>query len=120
MTPTPSRNPSIPAPYVAGNISVPANTVSNLLSLIQATIAVNCPGTSSELQLIADSSNTAPVFVGAANAAGPLSATNYAYQLTATGPPRVYRSAYPGTNTPIGELQVFSTAVSVLHVEVQS
>lgn len=115
MTPS----PTIPTAYVAGTITLPANTVSNVLALIQAQLAPNCPGTAVEFQIAADAANTAPVQAGArSRLGGPLSATNWAYELEAGSTARGYRSAYPGTNTPLGELQVFSTAVAVLHVEV--
>jgi hypothetical protein len=96
-----------------------ATLVQNLLTLIQQQIAGNCPGSATELQLWADAANTGSISVGAAgNISGPLSATNYAYQLTPTGGPRIYRSTYPGASVPIGELQVLAGAAAVLHVEV--
>lgn len=115
MTPS----PAVPAGYVAGMLNLPANTVSNLLALIQAQLAPNCPGTAVEFQVSSDAGNTGAVFVGAASQLrGPLSATNWAYQLEPGGAARGYRSAYPGTNTPLGELQLLSATAAVLHVEV--
>ena len=117
MMPQPS--PTVPAGYVAGSITVPANTVANVLALIQAQLAANCPGTAVEFQIAADVGNAQPVKAGAASKiGGVLSATNWAYELLPGGAARGYRSAYPGTNTPIGDLQVLSTAIAVLHVEV--
>lgn len=113
-------SPSIPAPYVAGSVWVPAQ-VANLLELIQQQLAPNCPGTAVEFVIAADEGNADPVLVGAASAlGGPLTEENYAFKLTAAGPPRIYRSTYPGTSTPIGELQVLAASASMLHVEVQS
>jgi hypothetical protein len=110
--------PQIPAPYVGGSVYVPAGEVTNLLVLIQYGLSPNCPGSSAEFSLAADDG---PIFVGAASAlGGPLSAQNYAYQLTGETPPRIYRSTYPGNNTPIGELQVLAPSGGFLHVEVQT
>ena len=53
-----ANNTSLPAPYVAGKITVPANTVVNLLDLIQQQVQVNCPGTCAEFMLTADTGNT--------------------------------------------------------------
>lgn len=114
-------NASLPAAYVAGAISVPAGVVSNVLTLIQAQLAPNCPGTAVEFQIGPDPGNSGSVSVGAfSQLNGPLSATNYAYRLTPTGLPRIYRSTYPGSSTPIGDLQVWAAAAAVLHVEVQA
>lgn len=107
---------AIPAPYVGGTIVVPAGQPANLLQLIQQQLQPNCPGSSVELVLSAESS----VFIGSASAiGGPLSDTNYAFELL-PGTPRIYRSGYPGNSTPIGDLQVFATAAAELHVEVQT
>lgn len=115
------RTPSIPASYVAGSVTLPAGQVANLLDLIQQQLAPNCPGSATEFLIAADASNAGSVTVGAASALnGPLSPTNYAYKLTANSAPRIYRSTYPGSSTPIGELQVLATNQAVLHVEVQA
>lgn len=104
---------------MAGSITLAANTVANVLQLIQAQLADNCPGTAVEFQISADETNAQPVMAGAASKiGGPLSATNWAYELKPGCTARGYRSTYPGTSTPIGELQVFSTAAAILHVEV--
>jgi hypothetical protein len=109
--------PSIPAPYVPGTIEVPAGGPWSLLYLIQKQLSPNCPGTSAEFSLSADSD----IFVGGASSlGGPLSETNYAYLLTADSPPRIYRSSFPGNNTPVGEIQVLAPGGGSLHVEVQS
>jgi hypothetical protein len=106
--------PSIPAPYVGGTIFVPAGVPSNILQLIQQQLQPNVTGSSAEFKLTADDA----VFVGAASAiGGPLSDTNYAYELL-PGETRLYRTSFPGDNTPIGDLQVFASAAAVLHVEV--
>ena len=109
--------PSIPAPYVPGSVYVPAGEVWSLLLLIQKQLSPNCPGSSVEFALSADDE----ILVGGASQiGGALSATNYAYKLTADSPPRIYRSTYPGGNTPVGSLQVLAPAGGYLHVEVQS
>jgi hypothetical protein len=116
---TPSA--AVPVPYVAGTLTVPANTVMNVLALIQAQLAPNCPGTAVEFQINADATNTGNVYVGAASQfGGAVSASNWAYQLTPGGEARGYRSTYPGTNTPLGEIEVFSPAPAILHIELQA
>jgi len=113
--------PQIPAPYVPGSVFVPAGAVSNLLALIQQQLSPNCPGTAVEFLIAADTTNAGSILVGGASSlGGPLTQDNYAYELTPTSPPRIYRSTYPGGNTPVGELQVLAPAGGYLHVEVQS
>jgi len=113
--------PSIPAPYVAGDIELEHGKVSNLLYLIQTHLQKNCPGSATELALWADAGNWGSISVGSANQLqGPLSHTNCAYRLTPTSGPRIYRSTYPGNSIPIGDLQVLAAAHELkLHVEVQ-
>jgi hypothetical protein len=112
-------SPIAPTGYVAGTINLPANVVSGVLALIQAQLAANCPGTAVEFQIAADAGNAQVVYVGAASTlGGPLTIANWAYQLTAGGPARGYRAAFPGTQTPLGQIQVLSTAAAQLHVEV--
>jgi hypothetical protein len=111
--------PSVPAPYVSGAVQIPAGAVYNLLVLIQQQLQANCPGSAVELMISADPANVGVVKIGAASAiSGPLTATNYAYSLSPTSDPRIYRSVYPGSNVPLGELQVLATNASILHVEV--
>lgn len=113
--------PSIPAPYVGGTIDLDPGVVSNLLDLIQTRLQKNCPGSATELQLWADGANFGAISVGSASQlAGPLSDTNYAYKLTPTSGPRIYRSTYPGASVPIGDLQVLAASAAKLHVEVQT
>ena len=116
MTPT--------ASYVAGKIDLTAGVVGNLLDMIRDPINginPNCPGSATEFTLRADPANAGAIAVGAASpVGGPLSATNYAYLLTATSPPRIYRSTYPGNSTPLGDLQVLASSAAILHVEVQA
>jgi hypothetical protein len=107
--------PSVPPPYVGGTVWTPAGTVANLLLLIQQQLAPNCPGTCVEFRLEAD----AEVYVGAASSiGGALTTTNYAYALAAATP-RLYRSNFAGSSTPIGDLQVLASVATALHVEVQ-
>ena len=113
--------PSIPAPYVSGTIDLEAGVVANLLELMQTKLQYNSPGSATELLLEADSTNFGSIMMGSASQiGGPLSATNYAYKLTPSGGPRIYRSTYPGNSIPIGDLQVLSASAAKLHVEVQS
>lgn len=110
--------PSIPASYVPGTVTVPGGQVWSLLYLIQKQLSPNCPGSSARLSLFAE---TGTVYVGGASSiGGPLSATNYAYKLEAGDPPLTYNSSFPGNNTPVGEIQVFSSGGGTLHVEVQT
>jgi hypothetical protein len=105
--------PSIPPAYVGGTVVVPGGSPQNLLLLIQQQLQPNCPGTCVQFRLEADSD----MFVGAYSFyGGPLSASNFAYELV-PGVPRIYQSAYPGSSTPIGDLQVLGAGA--LHVEVQ-
>lgn len=115
---SPSR-PSIPTPYVAGTISVPAGVVSGILRLIWDQLNPNCPGTGVEFRVSPDATNTTPVFIGQSSPGGkPLSCNNYGAILTPMGEERRYRASYPGTGTPQGVMQVFSEAAAKLHVEV--
>lgn len=111
----PTPTPAIPASYVGGSVAVPPDEPVSLLALIQQQLTPNCPGSSQTLVLSSEDS----ILVGSASAiAGPLSETNYAFELTPGGPPRIYGSSFPGNSTPLGDLQVFATAGGVLHVEV--
>ena len=112
--------PSIPAPYVAGDVKVPANKVSGILELIWESLKLNCPGTSVEFRIKADPTNLAPVFIGQSNNGMPLSCTNYGAALTPMGEERVYCASYPGTGTPQSFIQLFSEAPAKIHVEVNT
>jgi hypothetical protein len=113
-------NPSIPVGYVAGTLILPLNAPLSLLLLIQNQLEPDCPGSATELQLIAGAGSQ--LYFGAASrVGGPLSPTNYAYQLQ-PGFARLYRSTYPGNSVPLGELQVYAAGNSAtyLYVEVQA
>lgn len=111
---------SVPPSYVAGVVELNAGKVTNLLDAIQDQLQPNCPGTAVEMQIWADSGNMGSVIVGAAShLKGPLSQDNWAYKLTASSPPRVYRSTYPGSSVPIGDLQLLSPSGGKIHIEVQ-
>lgn len=124
--------PSVPPPYVAGTVDIPANRPVSLLRLIQDQINRDAPGTSVEFMIWPNPENQAPIWIGAAMAhaynpaggdsslPGPLDFESYGYFLTPMGQPRVYHSTYPGASTAIGVLQVFSQAPAKLHVEVVS
>jgi hypothetical protein len=87
--------------------------------MIHDQLGLDCPGTSTEFRIWASPTNMAPIWVGAfMPKVGPLSVHQYAYNLTPMQEPTVYRSSYPGTQTPIGAIQVFSEATAKLHVEV--
>ena len=113
--------PSIPAPYVAGHIQLEPGVVLNLLELIQKHLQKNCPGSATELRLEADHGNFGSIYVGSASAiGGPLTTQNCAYRLTPSSGPRIYRSTYPGSSVPIGDLQVRCQMGCGLRVEVQA
>lgn len=119
MTAKISPRPSVPPPYVGGMLTIAPNTVFNLLTLIQQQIEWDCPGTSVEFLIWADPTNMAPVYFGSSGRlSGKLSTTHYAFQLTPMAEPRLYRSSYPGNQTAIGRLEVFSQAPAKIHVEV--
>lgn len=105
--------PSVPIPYFAGTISVPAGKVMGVLALIWE-VCPNVPGTSVEFRISGDPSNEAPVFIGS----GDVSCDNYGGILTPMGEERRYRGTYPGHGTPQGVMQVYSEAPAKLHVEV--
>ena len=111
--------PSVPTPYFAGTISVPAGKVSGVLELIHQ-VNPNVPGTSVEFRIQGDPTNVAPVFIGQGTPDLPISCTNYGGVLTPMGEARRYRASYPGTGTPQGLMQVFSEAPAKLHVEVNT
>jgi hypothetical protein len=114
------HTPSIPPPYVAGRLTVPSGVVSNLLSLIQEQLFNNCPGTAVELKIWAALGNVGAITVGAATQLnGPLTQDNYAFKLLPTGPEKIYRSTYPGSSVPIGDIQLLAASEQKLHVEVQ-
>lgn len=109
--------PSVPTPYLAGTISVPAGgKASGVLQLIWDQLDPNCPGTSVEYRISGDPSNTTPVFIGS----GDVSCDNYGAIITAMGEERRYRASYPGTGTPQGMQRVWSEAPAKLHVEINT
>jgi hypothetical protein len=102
--------------YVSGVVDVPAGHPTDLLKLIQDQLEPDCPGTCIQLTLTAHAA-LIPLFIGAASRRhGPLSA------LTGTelkpDQPKVYHTAYPGLDTPLGNLQVYSAIAAKLSVEV--
>lgn len=113
------------ASMVSGTLTLAtANTPYNLLTLIQAQLDPNCPGAGYEVNIQADS--TGPVYVGRPNpVVGALSTSNYGYVLDKAqsgfvgGSARTYRSSFPGSHSPIGDLWVMGTAANTtIHVEV--
>lgn len=111
--------PSVPAPYIAGMLTLTPHVPHNLLELIHEQTGLDCPGTSTEFRIWANPTNLAPIWIGAfMPKTGSLSVHQYAYNLTPMQQPMVYRSSYPGTQTPIGVMQVFSEAPAKLHIEV--
>lgn len=106
------------SPYVAGSLTLAPNVVVGLLDLIRDKLDSLCPGGVREMRLFVRSGGN--VYVGAfSKIAGPLSANNFGYSLSA-GDHRVYQSSYPGSNVPLGHIQLLADSSSVLNVEVQS
>jgi hypothetical protein len=112
--------PLFPAGYVAGTITIgagQAGTPQQLLALIQAQLDPNCPGAGQEVTLQSDS--TGALYIGRASSlAGALSATNFGYVLPAGISSRTYRTSFPGSHSPVGDLQVFMASTGTFHVEV--
>jgi hypothetical protein len=115
----------MPAGYVAGTITISAgqaNTPQQLLTLIQAQLDPNCPGAGQEVTLQTDSSGA--VYVGEQNLVGALSTTNYGYCLDKAqtgfvgGASRTYRTSFPGSHSPVGDLSVLMITSGTFHVEV--
>lgn len=114
-------SPLYPAGYVAGTITFAGSAPLQLLALIQAQLDANCPGAGREVTIQADASG--PVYVGEANKIGALSTTNYGYVLDAAsgslaGASRTYRTTFPGTHSPVGDLMVLMADGQTFHVEV--
>jgi hypothetical protein len=92
-----------------------------LLDLNQNKLQKNCPGSATELRLEAHPSNFGSIYVGSFSAiGGALTPENCAYRLTPVTGPRIYRSTYPGSSVPIGDLQVRCSSGCDLRVEVQA
>ena len=112
--------PLLPAGYTAGTITIAAgqaNVPQNLMTLIQQQLDINVQGSGYEIQLQTD--NSGNVFIGnATTIGGPLSSTNYGYQLFQGGASRTYRSGFPGSHSSVQDLQVLMTAAGTFHVEI--
>jgi hypothetical protein len=118
-------SPLFPAGYVAGTITISAgqaNVPQNLLTLIQAQLDANCPGAGQEVTIQTDTSGA--VYVGEPNLIGALSTSNYGYVLDKAqsgfvgGASRTYRTAFPGSHSPVGSLNVLMTSSGTFHVVV--
>ena len=113
--------PLFPTGYVAGTITISAgqaNVPQQLLALIQAQLDLNAPGAGYEVNLQTDASG--PLYIGRQSTlGGALSSTNYGYTLPAGGSSRTYRSGFPGSHSPVGDLMVLMTAAGTFHVEIQ-
>jgi hypothetical protein len=107
--------PPAVTPYLAGTVNVAAGTVFSLLRLIQQQLDPNCSGGPREFSIHVTAGG---IYIGGANARGPLSAANYGTALTA-GQTKAYSSNYPGSQAPLASLSVLSTTgASTIHVEV--
>jgi hypothetical protein len=113
-------HPLFPAGYVAGTITISAaqaGAPQQLLALIQAQLDPNCPGAGQEVTIQSDSSGA--LYIGRqSKLGGALSATNFGYVLGPGVGSRTYRTSFPGSHSPVGDLQVFMVATGTFHVEV--
>jgi hypothetical protein len=112
--------PLQPPAYIAGTITISAaqaNTPQQLLALIQAQLDANCPGVCRAMSVQID--NT--VLYGGCQSQGgtstALSTSNYGWELTSTFPIKTWGSDFPGSQVPIGNMQIFMAA-GTFHVEV--
>ena len=123
--------PSVPCPFAAGTVDVPSMQPVSLLDLIHRDINRDVPGTSTQFTIFPDPRNQAPVYFGAFMGnplqrdehepsneprPGKLDFRNYGRSLTPQGDPIEFYASYPGTQTPIGVIQVFSEPPAKLHV----
>ena len=115
-------SPLFPAGYVAGTITFSGASPVQLLGLIQAQLDPNSPGAGQEVTLQTDASG--PLYVGEANKIGALSTSNYGYVLDkaqagfVAGASRTYRTSFPGSHSPVGDLMVLMADGQTFHVEV--
>lgn len=106
-----------PSGYVAGTVSVPANTPVSLGKLIQQQIDPNAPLGVTYCGIQPDSTNTTPVLIGSSNKVGTGAPVQYGRSLAATDPPQAL-VANAQAIIPLGSRIVFSTAAALLHVEI--
>jgi hypothetical protein len=107
--------PLVPLGYVAGTLAITGGAPVNLIDLIVAQLDVNCDRGARNVIIQAGG---AALFIGTATTlGGALSATNYGRTL-ATGLIAEYHSNFPGSNSPLGSLQVFMASSGSCHVEV--
>jgi hypothetical protein len=107
-------HPEAPSGTISGN----ANTLYSLQERLQTQLDPDCVGVAQSVTITADLSNTAAVNLGKASpVAGNVSSTNYGYPLN-PGSSQSYRSSYPGSESPVSVLQIFSTQNWILHVDV--
>lgn len=103
----------------SGTITLPANTPSNLYSLISAQLSNACPASATEVQIYADAAQDPAhtLKIGTLNLTGDVSDANFGVELVATAS-RLYRSSDPGNKIPIGRIRLFASVQSSVHVEV--
>jgi hypothetical protein len=115
--------PLLPPSYIAGTITISASQASTpqeLLTLIQAQLDANCPGVCRALSLQID---TTVLYGGCQSQGGTggtstaLSTSNYGWELTSTFPIKTWGSDFPGSQVPVGNMQIFMAA-GTFHVEV--
>jgi len=114
--------PLFPAGLVAGTITISGGQIGvpqQLLTLIQAQLDPNCPGAGYEVYIENDLAVGSTLYVGRESKnGGPLSATNYGRAFL-PGAGYTFRSGFPGSHSPVGDLQVFASAAATFHVVIQ-
>lgn len=106
--------------YVALTVTIPQNTISRLIDLINTALGANteCPGACRELNIQSAAGNASSIFVGSTD----VSAVNNGYELVsgaagAVGASRLYRATVSAVS--LSELYLFSAGVNQkLSVEV--
>jgi hypothetical protein len=103
----------LPSGYSAGTLTVAANQVLNLGTLIQQQVDTQASESATILNIQADSANAQPVLIGVGGIK--LTTTNYGRSVAA-GQTANYSSG-AASAVPVGRLYVLSTATATLHIE---
>lgn len=113
--------PLFPAGLVAGTITITGGQIGvpqQLLALIQAQLDANCPGAGQEVVIQNDIAGVNLYIGRSSTIKGDMSTSNYGMLLTA-GQTYTFRTSFPGSHSPVGDLQVFASASATFHVVIQ-
>lgn len=106
--------PLVPIGFIAGTITT-TSSPQNVLDLIVAQLDANVDRGARNLLIQAGS---AACFLGGpSTTGGAMSSTNYGLTLAA-GTWQLFTSNFPGSNTPIGSMQVLTASAGSVHVMV--